>query len=523
LYLPQFQRDFEWDEEDIRLFFDSIIRNLPVGSIILWKPIKEIEDDPFAIPLIDTNKAGLPAKSFYILDGQQRLTSLLLLYGGWKISRGGETVSRNMISYVPARNKLIVGEREGVDLSRLFRGYLDGEFRKVVEPYPRYEEILERIVRRIVDYEIPVYVIETLTESESVLREMAEAFVRINKAGMRIGTVELTLSFLAGVVHGEFSKGIRKLHKSVEDFNLDLNILIRFVLSNFGIKQTVLSNVEQFKSILDNIRFDEDILNRSEKSIQLVREFLREEFGIDDCRIIPSKVSLIPIAKYFYVKQLASVGALSSEDRKAIMNWLVVVNMRGYYSASLNTKLQEDLEVIEKNPHNFPYDRLMSKLGERSKIKYSDVEKGNSVNVLKKHGLQYLFLLYVLLMKEDAEDLDGSLLRARKYSELDKHHIFPREILLSNDVVPDDPDEREAFINGLGNITFISKSLHERIPKQFPDAEPIQYLPQFSTLQRHFIPPQKELWKLEKYEEFKQARIKAIYDAAKKHFPQIVE
>lgn len=523
LYLPQFQRNFEWDEEDIRIFFDSIIRNLPVGSIILWKPIWKIEDDPFAIPLIDRNKTSLPAKSFYLLDGQQRLTSLLLLYEGWKITRGGEVHSRNIISYVPPQNKLIIGERGGIDLSRLFRGYLDGEFRKVVESYPRYEEILQRVVRRVIEYKIPVYIIETLTESKSVLKEMAEAFVRINKAGMRIGTVELTLSFLAGVVGGEFSKGIRKLHECVKDFNLDLNILIRFVLSNFGIKQTVFSNVEQFGSKLDKVKFDEDILNRSEKSIQLVKGFLREGFGIDDCRIIPSKVSLIPIAKYFYVKQLASVRALSGDDRKAIMNWFIVVNMKGHYSASLNTKLQEDLEVIEKNPHNFPYDRLMSKLGERSKIKYSDVEKGNGVNVLKKQGLQYLFVLYVLLMKEDAEDLDGSLLRARKYSELDKHHIFPREILLSNDVVPDDPDEREAFINGLGNLTFISKSLHERIPKQFPDAEPIQYLPQFSTLQRHFIPPQKELWKLEKYEEFKQARIKAIYDAAKKHFPQIVE
>jgi len=523
LYLPQFQRDFEWDEEDIRFFFDSIIRNLPVGSIILWKPVRKIEDDPFAIPLTDTNEASLQGRSFYLLDGQQRLTSLLLLYTRWKITRMGEEISTNTISYVPVQNKLIIGERGGVNLSNLFKGYLDGKLDSVIESYPGYKEILEKVVRRIIEYKIPVYTIETFTENNSVLGEMANAFVRVNKAGLRIGTVELMLSFLAGTVGGEFSKGIRELHKEVKDFDIDLNVLIRFILSNSGIKQTVFSNVEQFRSNVERIKFDEDTLRRSEKSIKLVREFLREEFGLDGCKMVPSRVSLITIAKCFYEKQLASVESLGDGDRKAIANWFVTVNMKGHYSTSTNSKLQKDLEVIEKNPQNFPYDQLMSNMNERRKIKESDIERGNSVNVLKRQGLQYLFLLYVLLIRENVEDLDGSILRAKKYSDLDKHHIFPREVLNGYDVAPDDPDEKETFMSGLGNITFISSSQHERIPKEMPDAEPIQYLSKFPTLQRHFIPTQKELWKLEKFEEFKQERIKDIYEAAKKHFPQIVE
>jgi hypothetical protein len=523
LYLPQFQRDFEWDEEDIRNFFDSIIRNLPVGSIILWKPIWKIENDPFAIPIIDASRTSFHGESFYILDGQQRLTSLLLLYTGWKIIRAGDEISRNTISYMPTQNKLIIGGRGGIDLSNLFKGYLDGKFDNVVKPYPNYKETLETVVRRIVDYKIPIYTIKTLTESDSVLGEMADAFIRINKAGVRIGTVELMLSFLAGTMGGEFSKEIRKLYEGVKDFNLDLNVLIRFILSNFGIKQTVFSNVDQFKSSVKNIKFDEDTLHNSGNSIKLVREFLREEFGLDDCKIVPSKVSLIPIAKYFYEKQLASFDDLSNEDRKNIANWFVIVNMRGHYSTSTNSKLQRDLEIIEKSTHNFPYDQLMTNMGERSKIKETDIEKGNNVNVLKKQGLQYLFLLYILLIRENVEDLDGCLLRDKKYSDLDKHHIFPREIFSRYDVAPDDPDERETFISGLGNITFVSRLLHERLPKEMPGAEPSQYLLEFHTLQRHFIPAQKELWKIEKFEEFKRERIKEIYNATKKHFPQIVE
>ncbi|HDO20888.1 MAG TPA: DUF262 domain-containing protein, partial [Candidatus Bathyarchaeota archaeon] len=65
-------------------FLDSIRRNLPVGSIILWKPKRKIEEDPFAIPLIDI-KPKASMESYYVLDGQRRLT--FLLYNGWKISR----------------------------------------------------------------------------------------------------------------------------------------------------------------------------------------------------------------------------------------------------------------------------------------------------------------------------------------------------------------------------------------------------------------------------------------------------
>lgn len=525
LYLPQFQRDFEWDEDDIKDFLDSIVRNLPVGSIILWKPAGRIEDDPFATPLMDVHEARLHGESFYLLDGQQRLTSLLLLYDGWKITRMGSEISRSTISYMPAQNKLIVGEK-GIDLSALVRGYLEGTFDSVIKSHgydEKYREALVNVARRIVEYNIPIYVVKTLTEGSRVLGEMAEAFVRINKAGVRIGTVELMLSFLAGMVSGGFSKEVRRLYECVKGFNLDLNILIRFVLSNFGIKQTVFSNVEQFKSSVEKVRFDEDVLRRSETSIKLVRDFLYKELGLDDCKVIPSKVSLIPIAKYFYERQLTSTNELSDEDRRAIAGWFMVANMKGRYSASVNSRLQEDLEAVSKSSRAFPYNQLMSRMGERYKMREADVERGNSVNVLKRQGLQYLFLLYVLLKKEGAEDLDGKLLRAKSYSDLHKHHIFPKELLERYDVLPDDPDEKEVFVSGLGNITFVDRSLHEGIPKEPPDAEPSHYLPKFPALRTHFIPAREELWKPERFEEFKHERVKEIYKAAKKHFPQVVE
>ena len=36
--LPSFQRQYVWDEDDIKDLINSIINNYPIGTIILWKP-----------------------------------------------------------------------------------------------------------------------------------------------------------------------------------------------------------------------------------------------------------------------------------------------------------------------------------------------------------------------------------------------------------------------------------------------------------------------------------------------------
>ena len=521
LYLPQFQRTFEWQGDDVKYLIDSIIRNLPIGSIILWKPKRKIEDDPFAIPIIDVKSDEESGESYYVLDGQQRLTSLLLLYMGWSFKRGGKPIGgpKYAISYVPSKNMVVRGSRRGIDLSSLFRAYLDGKFDSVVADYPGYKDEIEDIIRRIVNYEIPIYTIETLRDDESILGEMADAFIRINRAGVRIGLVELMLSFLAGTISGELGKGIREIHNKLKKYDIDLNIIIRFVLSNFGISQTVFSNVNRFKASIGMIDYDKSSLIRSEKALSIMFDFLHQELGINSCRIIPSSVALIPIAAFLYERNVDSIDDISNSERRLIANWFMLVNLKGYYSSSTNSKLQKDLEVIRKSHNSFPYHEFINNLGERQKIRKVDIEKGNMLNVLRKQGLQYLFLLYVLLAKERAEDLDGCLISSIQYSDLHRHHIFPRNVLLESGIVPDDPDEREAFISGLGNITFIGRTFNEELL----DKPPSEYLPEYPALKKHFIPQSKELWEIDKFEDFKQKRIEEIYEAMKKHFPEITE
>jgi hypothetical protein len=328
------------------------------------------------------------------------------------------------------------------------------------------------------------------------------------------------LSFIAGTVSGEFSRRIRMIYKSLENYGLELNVLIRFVLSNFGVKQTVFSNVEQFKSSVGKIKFDDEVINKSEAAINQTMELLKTELGLNSCRLIPSQIALIPIAAYIFERDIPSINELSADEFKSIANWFMIVNMQGYYSSSTNSKLQKDLDIIRKKSKIiFPYQELLNNIGEEPRMSVGDIERGNRINILKKQGMPYTFLLYVLLVKEKAEDLDGKLISSRTYSELEKHHIFPQDLLEDAGIAPDDPDEKEAFISGLGNITWINAAANKEILKKPPE----EYLYEYPPLQKHFIPEDKELLKLEMYEEFKQKRVELICDAIRKHFTEILE
>ena len=78
LVLPDFQRNFVWNEEQMKSLFSSVLCQMPIGSILLLNS----NEKTFACkPLgggIKTNKLDLSSgKEFsFLLDGQQRLTSL---------------------------------------------------------------------------------------------------------------------------------------------------------------------------------------------------------------------------------------------------------------------------------------------------------------------------------------------------------------------------------------------------------------------------------------------------------------
>ena len=92
--IPEFQRDFVWGIDKFILLFDSIYRGYTIGNLLLWKTDEELaykkigERDAVSVDNIKKEKRT------YILDGQQRLTTLFAVLKGEKLYKFGRKKTR---------------------------------------------------------------------------------------------------------------------------------------------------------------------------------------------------------------------------------------------------------------------------------------------------------------------------------------------------------------------------------------------------------------------------------------------
>lgn len=85
LKVPAFQRQYVWKHEQVLELFDSIIQGYPIGSVLLWE--SDVKMQVFDVfDAAGKNPGG--EQSFYIVDGQQRLTTLYHCFTGNKGENG---------------------------------------------------------------------------------------------------------------------------------------------------------------------------------------------------------------------------------------------------------------------------------------------------------------------------------------------------------------------------------------------------------------------------------------------------
>jgi hypothetical protein len=73
--LPKFQRKFVWNRQQTLDLLDSVSRNYPIGSVLLWQSTEQLASERTVAGLdVELQRHGYPVN--YILDGQQRLASI---------------------------------------------------------------------------------------------------------------------------------------------------------------------------------------------------------------------------------------------------------------------------------------------------------------------------------------------------------------------------------------------------------------------------------------------------------------
>lgn len=510
-FLPSIQRDFVWDENDIKELIESLLNGYPIGIITIFKTDLEFP----STPLIDTSASQNDInEKYYILDGQQRLTSLIMVRENWKINRGGETIERAPILYNPDDKKLLVKGKKitGQDFSNLVSMCIFKE-----SPKPHLQKTLEYLRKNFLDRPVAFYIVEVKKNGkneEEVYNDMAQIFTRINRAGIRLGNLEMFLSFFASASVGKDE--VIKIHKELNrEYLMDLEPVIRFIFSNLGLSQHQISKINSFKKAIKDIKSkysDEkikDIIKNSKKAILTLMKLLKDTLGISTTQILPSETVLVPLFQYIYTRKIEDVDEILNKGENDILKWFILASYHGLYSSRTDTRLESDLKIIKEANDSFPIEKLLNSMNEKIKtntINENDFKKID-INILRgTAGRKYLFVLHILLAKNGATDWTGNLITEKPNSELARHHIFPKEELREK--------EDEISINHIGNLTIIDSGKNEELQDMLPE----EYLEEFESdvLQKHFIPLDKNLWKIDRYEDFIDLRINIIWESFSK-------
>jgi len=518
--VPEIQRYFVWTNSQIRDLIDSLYNSYPIGGIIVWEMpnsfLNEYKDlvRPLALDLPEENK------KYMVIDGQQRLTSLLLIKrGNIRISTSsGEKERKLELFFNPRDSRFELGKKSFVKDPNWFnvtdvlkaetvheileeKAKLCGDNQLIRNPVLIKE--LERLRERLRDYDV------TLIEAKldysgnplDLFEKISRIFVTINSKGTRIRMPDLVLALVGARVRkaigvpfrDRFSMVLKELEE--KNFTLSESVLMRAYLA----VATGTTKFKDAREVLDK-RAEEELLNSLEevkKAVLRATDFLREEAWIPSSEYLLSHYLLVTLSYLLYNDILSKGKLISEEVKRGLLKWLILASVNKRYTGRLETDLFEDVSKIVEGKG---VDGLLDNL--RLKSIPSEILEGS-------YDKSHLTLLLVLYRSLQAKDWDLSQkpmvppIGKVNPRELQIHHIFPRDIL--------EKIGKEQLVDDVANITIVSSKANERIGNKLPS----NYLKELyeedpELLKRHLVPIDEELWDIKNYEEFLKKRRELI-------------
>ncbi|OOX88643.1 hypothetical protein BOQ00_09010, partial [Campylobacter coli] len=101
IWLPEFQRPFVWDNNQIRLLIDSLFHNYTISSILSWRGRNELARRRVGGSIKDIkipDRQNENDEIIYLLDGQQRTTALTYVFTDKEIFKGNNKTKSKPIN-----------------------------------------------------------------------------------------------------------------------------------------------------------------------------------------------------------------------------------------------------------------------------------------------------------------------------------------------------------------------------------------------------------------------------------------
>ena len=556
-FLPAIQREFVWQPEQIIALFDSVLRGYPIGSCLFWEVKEENRNRWTCYRFIDNAQQGGThnviaqmdgvSKLVLILDGQQRLTALLIgLKGTYKVKKKYKRrnspdawVTQRLylnlfddpdVADETREQEIYYGlhflESEPTDdkdhvwfkVGRILEFESEDSFYKFRQQFrsqlPRdatlamaevAERNLDRLYRAVWKDEVLNFYSERVQSYDRVL----DIFVRANQGGTKLTKSDLLLSTVTLKWDGIDAREaiyafVDRLNTELtrkNDFDKDFVMKTCLALTDLSMKY----EVENFTPAnLKKIELQwDDIKSSIERGVDMVNTF-----GIDK-ENLTSANALIPIIYFLHQRPketLRDNSAYSVRNAGIVRRWLISALLNNVFGGSSDTMLTAIREVLQKYPGkavDFPWGPAGEAIAARGR--FAALTDGNALE-------NYFSIEY----RSKAAFLGLSILFDEAgWGTMNYHqdHIFPQDLFKRRNleqagIIGEKAERLTDLKNQIGNLTLLIAS--ENIEKS--NAPFDKWLPTRDKAfkQRHLIPDDPSLYQLARFEDFVAAREELI-------------
>jgi hypothetical protein len=502
ILLPEFQRGYVWNRDQVRGLMRSLYRAYPVGSLLTW----ETQADGSAVR---GEGAGSPAVRVLILDGQQRITTL---YG---ISRGKPPAffqgdekaftglrfnveDETFEFYAPAKMR---DDPRWIDVTALFTNGMESFIAALnsdPETQPRFPTYMKRLSRleAILDREVHE---EKIAGADKTVDVVVDIFNRVNSGGTKLSKGDLALAKICA--EWPEARAVMRSHLETwrgAGFSFSLDWLLRNATA-------VATGRAEFASLGDGSLEVADFQRSLAAAAQYIGRFLdivAGRLGLDHDRVLMGRYAFPVVARLLHLSG-GRFADFAQTDR--VLYWYIHSALWGRFAGSTETVLNQDYDTANR----LGIDGLIAAL-ERSRggnltLDAQDFEASTV-------GSRFYPLLYMLTRVHGARDF-GSGLPLKSHllghlAGLQVHHIFPKALLR-------DAGYRQSQVNAIANFCFLTQDTNLAIGKRRPE----EYFADVDgkhpgALASQWIPQDRELWRVERYLDFLAARRELLANAA---------
>lgn len=348
--LPEFQRGYVWNREQVRGLFDSLYKRHPVGGLLVWatesKSAVSRGDGPLAAGVVKL-----------LLDGQQRMTTLYGVARGKppKFFDGSAQAftglrfhleTETFEFYQPVKMK---DDPLWIDVTALMQqgsaglGSFIAGLSATPELTTRIGDYAGRLSRLLGILEIELHA-EEVTGQDKSLDVVVDIFNRVNSGGTKLSKGDLALAKIcAEWPEGRDAMKAKLADWAKTDFHFNLDWLLRNV-------NTVLTGEAKFQHLHDrNAEEIRSALGRATRHIDTCLNMISSRLGLDHDQVLFGRFGIPVMARYLDQRELKKLGPLNEKERDKLLFWFVQAAMWGRFSGSTESFIDKDLEAVAES------------------------------------------------------------------------------------------------------------------------------------------------------------------------------